>query len=150
MEVKENWEDNLTLNYIEGNTSSADDLEVIWLNFDFYDCNYDVGLSKKDLDSDFLSLSFDGDSKLFDSIQELLENKYAQKIKEQFERYRNFLIEEEEEWNNRTPNVLDTTKYKRVFWKEKFKDQDSENVIEIERSQIQNIDYTLNANEYLK
>jgi hypothetical protein len=149
MELNEKWDDNLVLNYIEGNTNNAEELSVIWMNFDFYDCNYEVGLSKRDLDSDWLSLSLDGDSKLFNSCEELLENKFAEKVKEQFKRYQDYLIAEEEEWNKPIP-PLDTTKYKRIYWKEFFKDEDTDESIEIERSQVVDLDYELEEYEYLK
>ena len=95
MQLNEKWDDNLMLNYIEGDTNDAENLYVIWMNFDFYNCNYDVGLSKKDLESDWLSLGLEGDSKLFDSVKSLLEGDFAEKVKEQFKRYQDYLIEEE-------------------------------------------------------
>jgi len=72
-----------------------------------------------------------------------------EKVKEQFKRYKDYLIAEEEEWNKPIP-PLDTTKYKKVYWKEYFKDQDTGESIEIERSQVVDIDYELEINEYLK
>ena len=97
MQLNEKWDDNLMLNYIEGDTYDAENLSVIWMNFDFYDCNYEVGLSKKDLDSDWLSLGLEEDTKLFDSVKSLLEGDFAEKVKEQFKRYQDYLIEEENE-----------------------------------------------------
>lgn len=97
MRLNEKWSDNLMLNYIEGDTYDAENLNVIWMNFDFYDCNYDVGLSKKDLDDDWISLGLEGDTKLFDSVKSLLEGDFAEKVKGQFKRYQDYLIEEENE-----------------------------------------------------
>ena len=84
MQLNEKWDDNLMLNYIEGDTNDAENLAVIWMNFDFYNCNYDVSLSKKDLNDDWLSLGLDGDTKLFDSVKSLLGGDFAEKVKEQF------------------------------------------------------------------
>lgn len=95
MQLNEKWDDNLMLNYIEGDTNDAENLAVIWMNFDFYNCNYDVSLSKKDLNDDWLSLGLDGDTKLFDSVKSLLGGDFAEKVKEQFKRYQDYLIEEE-------------------------------------------------------
>ena len=55
MQLNEKWDDNLMLNYIEG------------------------------------------DTKLFDSVKSLLEGDFAEKVKEQFKRYQDYLIEEENE-----------------------------------------------------
>lgn len=95
MQLNEYWSNDLMLNYIEGDTYDAENLNVIWMNFDFYDCNYEVGLSKKDLTDDWLSLGLEGDTKLFDSVKSLLEGDFAEKVKEQFKRYQDYLIEEE-------------------------------------------------------
>lgn len=154
MQLNEKWEPNLVLNYIEGDTSSVEDLNVIWLYFSFYDCDYCLGVSKKDceknLENDFLSFSLDGQSKLFSAFEDLMEDKYSKKIQEQFIRYKNYLIEEEIEMNKPIPE-LDLSKFKRVYWKEYFKDEDSPNEkIEIERSRVEDIDYQLEKNEYLE
>jgi hypothetical protein len=100
MQLNEIWTEHLMLNYIEGNTNDAENLDIIWMNFDFYDCNYEAGLSKKDLDSDWISLGLEGDTKLFDSVKSLLEGDFAEKVKEQFKRYQDYLIAEEEEYDN--------------------------------------------------
>ena len=95
MQLNEKWDDSLMLNYIEGDTNDAENLAVIWMNFDFYNCNYDVGLSKKDLDDNWLSLGLEGDTRLFHSVKNLLEGDFAEKVKEQIKRYQDYLIEEE-------------------------------------------------------
>lgn len=154
MNLNEKWEPNLVLNYIEGDTSYHEDLNVIWLYFSFYDCHYCLGVSKKDcekdLENDFLSFSLDGQSKLFSAFEDLMEDKYAKKIQEQFIRYKKYLIEEEEELNKPIPE-LDLTKFKRVYWLEYFKDEDKPTEkIEIEISRIENIEYKLSKDEYLE
>lgn len=154
MNLNETWEENLTLNYIEGDTSCPENLNVIWLYFQFYDCEYTAALSKKDtlknLETDFLSLGLEGSSKLFDSAEEILEEKYAQKIIDQFKRYQDWLIAEEEEMNKPIP-PLDTTKYKIIHWLEYFTDEDNIlEPVEIERRQVVDIDYELQENEYLE
>ena len=154
MNLNEKWEPNLVLNYIEGDTSSHEELNVIWLYFSFYDCEYCLGVSKKDceknLENDFLSFSLDGHTKLFSAFEDLMEDNYSKKIQEQFIRYKNYLIEQEEEMNKPIPE-LDLSKFKKVYWLEYFKDEDRPTEkIEIERSRIENIEYKLSKDEYLE
>lgn len=94
MTLNENWTDKVTLLSIDGNTSDPDDLNVIWINFKFYDCFYTAAVSAKDIEEDNPSTALEGDSILFDSFENLIESdENWEKLKACFVRYKDYLIE---------------------------------------------------------
>ena len=83
---------NTILHYIEDIKSHYEgDDEIIdnyQLSFSFYDCQYYVGVSKKDIDEDDnWSLAMEGDSKLFDSFEDMCKNEIWELIKEKCREY---------------------------------------------------------------
>jgi len=93
MDLNEKWDDNLTLNYIESRETRYDpatnkqQLSAVKLAFSFYDCSYEVFLSADNVRKDWNSFEMEGESKLFYSVQDLLENEYWPKLKDAFQRY---------------------------------------------------------------
>lgn len=82
---------NTILHYVEAHQFGDDDkVDIYTLSFSFYDCHYDVYVSRKDLDSDTGCIQMQGDSKLFESFEEACENDYWNIIKERCAQFDNW------------------------------------------------------------
>ncbi len=90
---------NTILHYIEDSNNHYDEqgnniIDSYQLSFSFYDCNYYVGVSRKDIEQDnsFL-IELEGNSKLFDSFEEMCQNELWSLIKEKCNEYDKWNIE---------------------------------------------------------
>jgi hypothetical protein len=90
----ESWGDNITLIQIEYfDTIWAEDrkaaiVDSVRMTFSFYDCTYNVNVNRKDLQDECPIIPMDGDSRLFESFQELIVSEsYWPKVNQAFERY---------------------------------------------------------------
>ena len=93
MDLQLKINENTVLHYIEDSQNHYDDkgnniIDCYQLSFSFYDCHYYVGVSRKDIEQDesFL-IALDGDSKLFDSFEEMCQNEIWELIKEKCNEY---------------------------------------------------------------
>lgn len=75
MNLQQQIDKNTILHYVEdyrqddeGNPSYYE------LSFSFYDCHYYATVSREDIDNGIPSVGLEGDSRLFDSFNELCEN----------------------------------------------------------------------------
>ena len=93
MYINEKWDEKVTLLSLDGNTTDPSELNIVWAEFRFYDCNYTAAVSKKDIEKDNPSTALEGDTILFDSFESLIEGDYWDKLKSCFERYINYLIQ---------------------------------------------------------
>lgn len=93
MQVNLKIDENTILHYVEDSNSTYGDngeevVTAYQLSFSFYDCGYDVGVSRKDIEKDdSFSLALDGDTKLFDSFNSLCQGDLWETIKEQCNKY---------------------------------------------------------------
>lgn len=149
MILKEQWEENLILNYVEGDSDENDNVVSLMFYFSFYDCNYSFSIWKKDIEAKNIELSgLEGDSKLFNSFETLLEDDYLEKLQQTFEKYEVYHKELAQEMETYTEP--DPEKFKRVSWLEKFLDQDTGESFFVTRSRIEDVDYELKENELVK
>ena len=86
MNLQEKINDNTTLFYVEANNWHYDEndndiTDVYEISFGFYDCHYMVYVTNKDLERDCGSVQIEGDSKLFDSFEDAVENDHWELIK---------------------------------------------------------------------
>lgn len=88
MNLHEKINENTILYYVESAQEEYDeksDTEKVThytLSFGFYDCQYFVNVSRKDIDEDSsFGCCLDGDSKLFDSFEDACENDLWETIK---------------------------------------------------------------------
>ena len=93
MDLQLKINENTVLHYIEDSQNHYDNdgnniIDCYQLSFSFYDCHYYVGVSRKDIEQDesFL-IALDGDSKLFDSFEEMWQNEIWGLIKEKCNEY---------------------------------------------------------------
>jgi hypothetical protein len=93
MLINESWDKKITLLSLDGNTTDPHDLQVVWASFSFYDCNYTAAISRRDIEKNRPSTALEGDSILFSSFETLIEDVYWEELKSCFERYKNYLIQ---------------------------------------------------------
>ena len=90
---------NTILYYIEDSQTHDDSehntiIDSYQLSFGFYDCQYFIGVSKKDIETEnTFGICIDGDTKLFDSFEEQCQNELWPLIKKYCLEY--------EEWYNK-------------------------------------------------
>jgi len=92
--------ENIFLHYMDLNNWETDNdgneiNRIIDFSFSFYDCNYNVYVRETKLDRDFGSIEMNGDSALFDSFNEAMEDDYWELLVSLSKKYIKHLKEEE-------------------------------------------------------
>jgi hypothetical protein len=105
MNLQEKINENTILYYVEDNNSHYDEngnlvITVFSLSFGFYDCQYFVFVTAKDIEQDFASVCLDGDSKLHDSFENACENEHWELIKKKCADYVKYRAELEAEFQS--------------------------------------------------
>ena len=98
MNLHEKINENTILYYVENNVSHYDDndnevVDIYELSFGFYDCHYMVYVRAKNIEKDFASIEMEGDSKLFESFEEMCENELWDFIKAKCKQFDKWLAE---------------------------------------------------------
>src|SRR5690606_38127055 len=86
MNLHERINSKTILYYVESNYSHHDDddnevVDIYELSFGFYDCHYMVYVRAKNIRDNLASVEMSGDSKLFDSFEEMCEDELWELIK---------------------------------------------------------------------
>ncbi|MCW3784913.1 hypothetical protein [Plebeiibacterium sediminum] len=93
MNIHRQIDANTILHYIEANNWHYNDkdemvIDVFELSFAFYDCHYFVFLPKKYIEENFsFGMTMEGDSKLFESFEEAIEDEHWELIKKKCRQY---------------------------------------------------------------
>jgi hypothetical protein len=82
--MKKEFGNSITLHGSDVMKSDGNKVMRIILYFTFYDCEYEVYIAREDVEQDMLNFDLQGDSKLFDSFEELLEDDYWDELKDAF------------------------------------------------------------------
>ena len=98
MNLHEKIDDNTILYYVESNIDHYDEnddrvVDIYELSFGFYDCHYMVFVRAKYIREDLASVEMEGESKLFDSFEEMCEGELWSLIKDRCRQFDDWLKE---------------------------------------------------------